>query len=181
MFDIVLSAVPDGRLLGIDSQTLIQIVAHIINVGVLATLMALLLYRPVRKFLKTRSDRISEQLKQAEDDMAAATELRLQYEQKMKDIDRERNEILDDARKTAVENGRRLVAEARAEADTVKERTAANVEMEWERAQDEMRVAVIEISAAMAEKLMTVSMNKEIQDKLFDETMAELGGKTWRS
>jgi len=177
----VFAAVPDGRLIGIDSQTIVQVVAHIVNVGILAIILHFLLRNPVKKFMKARADRIEGQLRQAEEDMTKASALRVEYEQKMRDIERERNEILDEARKTAVENGRRIVAEAKVEADAVKERTAANVELEWERARDELRMAVIEISAVMAEKLVSVSVDEESQGRLFDETMSELGGKTWRS
>ena len=52
--------------------------------------------------------------------------------------------------------------------------------MEWERAESEMRTAIIDVSAMMAEKFVTLAINKETHDKLFNETMADLEGMSWR-
>ena len=180
-FGIVFGSAPDGRLFGLDTQTLVQICAHLINVSILAIIMAKLLYKPVRDFMHKRSDRIREQVEQVGDEMARATDLKLQYEQKMKNVERERDEILDEARKLAAETGRQIVAEAKKEADAVRERATANVEMEWERAEGAMRQAIIEVSAAMSEKFITLAINEETHDRLFAETMAELEGMTWRN
>jgi F-type H+-transporting ATPase subunit b len=181
VFEFLLSSVPEGRLFGLDSQTLLQIIATLVNVSLLAFILSRLLYKPVQNFLQDRSEKIKGQMEQTRDDMAKATELKLLYEQKIKGAEQEREEILDDARKVAAETGRQIVAEAKNEADAIRTRAAANVEMEWERAQNEMRQAIIEVSAAMAEKFITLAINKETHDRLFAETMSELEGMTWRS
>ena len=165
---------------GLDGQTFIQIVANLINLVILALVLGYLLYKPVRNILRKRTERIQGQLMQAEEEMTRAVELRRQYEQKMEDIDRERDDILGEARKQASEAGRKLIAEAKAEAEVVKERATKNVEMEWERAEDEMRTAIIEVSAAMAEKFVSLAINKDTHDRLFAEAMSDLEGMTWR-
>ena len=142
-FGLVLSSLPDGRPFGMDMDTVISAGANLLNVGVLAAVLAFLLYRPVRDILHKRTDKIRRQMEQAEDDMAKAAELRLQYEQKIEEVHREREEILSEARKHAAETSRRLVADAKKEADALRERAAANVEIEWERAEAEMRNAII--------------------------------------
>ena len=171
---------PPGRVFDIDSQTLIQIVANIINVAVLAAILAYLLYRPVRNVLNKRSAKIQGQLQQAEEELEKATDLRRKYEQKMEDIEREREDILAEARKVAADSSRRLIAEAKKEADTIRERAAANVEMEWERAENDMRTAIIDVSAVMSEKFVKLAINKETHDKLFEETISDLDGMKWR-
>ena len=172
--------IPAGRVFGIDQQTLVQIIANIINVAALAAILAYLLYKPVRTILNKRTNRIQGQLIQAEEELEKATELRRSYEQKMEDVEREREEILGEARKVAADSSRRLVAEAKKEADTIRERAAANVEMEWERAENDMRTAIIDVSAVMAEKFVSLAINKETHDRLFDETISDLEGMTWR-
>ncbi|MDR2572002.1 MAG: ATP synthase F0 subunit B [Oscillospiraceae bacterium] len=172
---------PPGRVFNIDQQTLIQIIANIINVAALACILAYLLYRPVRDILNKRTSRIQGQLTQAEEELAKAMELKSKYEQKLDDIEREREDILSEARKVAADSGRRLVAEAKKEADTIKDRAAANVEMEWERAENDMRTAIIDVSAVMAEKFVSLAINKETHDKLFEETLSDLEGMAWRN
>ena len=176
----VATELPTGRVFGIDQQTLIQIIANIINVAALAAILAYLLYKPVRTILQKRTSRIQGQLLQAEEELEKATELRQKYEQKMEDAEREREEILGEARKIAADSSRRILAEAKKEADTIRERATANVEMEWDRAQNDMRTAIIDVSAMMAEKFVSLAINKETHDRLFDETISDLEGMTWR-
>ena len=165
----------------LDGQTLVQIGAQLINLAVLAFFLAKFLYKPVRNALKKREDRVEGQLAQAEEEMAKATGLKNEYEQKMQDLQQERDEVLSEARKLAAETSRRLIADAKKDAEALKERTEASIALEWEQAETEMRNAIIEASALMAEKIITLAINKEAQDKLFDETMAGLEGTRWRS
>jgi len=171
---------PPGRVFGIDQATLINIIANVINVAVLAAFLAYLLYRPVRSILNKRTSRIQGQLIQAEEELEKATELRHKYEQRMEEVEQEREEILGEARKIAADSSRRLIADAKKEADTIRERAAANVEMEWERAENDMRTAIIDVSAVMAEKFVSLAINKETHDRLFEETVSDLEGMTWR-
>jgi len=170
---------PPGRVFGIDQQTLIQIIAGVFNVAVLAAVLAFLLYRPVRDVLKKRTERINGQLIQANEELEKAAELRATYTQKMEEIERERDEILMEARKTAADSSRRLISEAKKDADAIKERAVASVKMEWERAENDMRTAIIDVSAVMAEKFVTLAIDKDTQDKLFDETAADLEDMKW--
>ena len=179
-FGLVLSSLSDTPPFGMDMGTVLSAVANLINVGVLAAVLAFLLYRPVRDILRKRTERVQGQLSQAEDDMAKAAELRLQYEQKLDEVLREREEILGQARKSASETSRRLIAEAKKEADALKERAMANVEVEWERAEAEMRTAIIDVSALLAEKFVSLAINKETHDRLFAITMADLEDISWR-
>jgi F-type H+-transporting ATPase subunit b len=183
-FEILLesaNALPEGRLFGLDSQTFISVAANFINVAILAFVLAKLLYKPVRDVLHNRAERIKDQFEQARDEMEKATEMKNLYEQKIKDIESERDEILDQARKLAVDTGRQIVNDAKKEAESVKERASATVELEWEQAQNSMRMAIIDVSAAMTKKFVTLAIDKETHDRLFDETMSELEGMTWKS
>ena len=165
----------------LDMQTFLGVAFQLLNTGILAFVLSWLLYKPVRKALQGRTERIQSQFTQAEALMSKATDLKLQYDQKLEDIKREREEILSEARKLAAETGERLVAEARKDAEALKARTSANIEMEWERAEADMRTAIVEVSAVLAEKYVSVSITKEAQDNLLADTMSALEGAKWRS
>ena len=179
-FVLLLSSYPADRLFGIDKVTLLSAGANFVNIVILAVVLSLLLYRPVRNILQKRTDKIRDQLTNAEEEMSKAIQLRKQYEQKIEEIGREREDILAEARKQATETSQRIVASAKSEADALKERAAANVAMEWERAETEMRTAIIEVSAVMAEKFVSLAINKETHDRLFAEAVSGLEGMTWR-
>ena len=178
---LFLSAAPEPRMFALDSQTIIQIVAQIVSVSVLAFFMGKLLYRPVRDFMARRSERIQNQLNDAESEVAKANQLKLEYEQKVEAINRERDEILENARKLAAESSRRMLEEAKAEADAVKERAQANVKLEFERAQDDMKRAIVEVAAVMAAKFMRKAIDSDAHNMLFEEAMQEMEEASWRS
>jgi F-type H+-transporting ATPase subunit b len=177
----ILTDTPEPWVFMLNSQTLIQVGSHLINVGLLAVILRFLLYKPVSKFMASRSENIAGQLSYAAEEMTKATELKALYEQKLQDIKAERDDILDAARKQAADTSRQILAEAKDEADSVRAKAQTNAAMEWERAQTEMKSAIIEVSAAMTAKFITQTMDDKTRDKLFAETVEELGSLSWRS
>lgn len=184
MFDLsqfVLSAAPEPFVFALTGQTPIQMAINLFNVAVLAFVLSKLLYNPVRNFMGARSERIRAQLEKADKESENAAELKAKYEDLLKNIDRQREEILADARARAADNERRLLAAAKAEADAVRERASAEVEMERERAREEMRQVIIEVSTAMTEKLVAASLDDDLRERLFAQTVSELEEAKWLS
>lgn len=163
------------RVFGLDQQTFMGVAFVFINIAVLAFVLSKILYNPVRNFLHDRSERIKGQLKQAEDEKAVAADLRTQYEAKLKNIESERDDILDTARKQAADKSKQVLDEAKTEAEAILDRATRSMEMEQERVKDEVRQSIIEISSLMAQRFVARTMDNDIQDKLFTEVMAELG------
>lgn len=171
----------EPRVFGLDGNTLVWIISHIINVSILAVIMTKILYKPVRNFMAKRSERILSSLENAANESAKAEELKATYEQKLADIDAERDSILAEAHKQAAESSRMLTDEAKEEANAIRAKAQSNVALEWERAQTEMKSAIIEVSAAMTAKIIKKELDSVAAGKIFDETVAELGEMSWRS
>ncbi|NLV86100.1 MAG: ATP synthase F0 subunit B [Clostridiales bacterium] len=182
-FEIALlsALVPEGRVFGLDLQTLISIGIMLFNVLVLSAVLGFILYEPVKEFMAKRSDRISGQLDDAREKMAEAESLKAEYEKRLAEIDVERIKILESARKTASERSRNIVDEARHEAATIRRHTQEGVIAERERLKEETRLYIIELSSLMAGKFVEHSIDAETQDRLFDETMAQLEEARWLS
>jgi len=177
----LLSAAPEPRVFGLDQQTLIAIGINLFNVALLAVILSKVLYNPVRNFMKKRAERISAQLDGAAKEAKAASELRADYEGKLKNIDLQKEEILSTARKLAEENAKRMLDEAKTEADALRARALSEVEFEQRRVRDEMKKVIIDVSTVMTEKLVTMSMSDEVSERLFNETVAELEEVKWLS
>jgi len=77
-YGLILSTALEPRVFGVDLNFIVQIASNLVNLGLLAALLAFLLYRPVRKALRNRTEKIQGQLAHAEEEMARATELKLQ-------------------------------------------------------------------------------------------------------
>ena len=178
----ILSAAPDGgRVFGLDFQTAIQVGIILFNVSVLAAVLSHILYKPVQNFLKKRAEKIADQLTRAEEDMNKAAELKAQYEASLKDIEMERAEILEAARKTATEQTKETLIDAKKEADSIRARASVDIKNEQEHAKEQLRIHIIEVASAMTEKLVSYTIDKETQDRLFEETLKELEEATWPS
>ena len=159
---------------------MIETIANLVNLAILVAFLAYKLRKPVANILRKRTAKIQSQLAQAEEELANAIELRRQYEQKLEEVGQKREEILAEAHRLASETKERLIAEASKEAAAIKARAAVNSDMEWERAESEMRTTIIDVSSVMAENLVKLAINKDTHDRLFDETLADLEGMTWR-
>lgn len=172
-------AVPDGRVFGLDSQTLIQIGIQLLNAILLAAALGYLLYNPVKEFMQKRTDRIQKQMDDAEAAKARAEELIAEYKQKLSEIDREREEILEAARLRAAEESKAIIAEAKQEALEQKQRVSESIAAQKERLKEEARLYIIEAASLMAEKYIAQTIDDQIQDKLFAEALAQLEEAQW--
>ena len=54
-------------------------------------------------------------------------------------------------------------------------------ELEMKKAQDEIKKEIISVAALVAEKVVSDKIDIEIQDSLIDDTLKEIGEKTWQS
>ncbi|MCL2699171.1 MAG: F0F1 ATP synthase subunit B [Defluviitaleaceae bacterium] len=177
----LLAVEPSGRLFGLDAQTLFDIGLQLFNVSVLAVALSYLLYKPVLDFLRRRSEKIREQLKRAANDIVRGEEFKAEYEKKLETIAQERSEILDAAHKLAAQQQREILTEAKKEADAIREQARSDVRREQEQIKESLRLHIIDVSSLMTEKFIARSIDKELQDKLFAETMAELEDAAWPS
>src|SRR5690554_160094 len=96
-------AVPEGRVFGLDLQTLIGIGIQLLNGIILAVALGFILYKPVKEFMQRRTDRIRNNINEAKAAMTKANELIAEYDRKIKEIDKERLAILEAARLKAAE------------------------------------------------------------------------------
>ena len=179
--NFLLEAGPIARMFAIDPQTFSQVGFILVNVAVLAFVMSKLLYKPVTKILEERKARIHEEIETAEKDKVEALKLKEQYEKILKDVEQEKLEILESARKVADERKNEQLAEARTEAENLKNRAKKEIEQEQERAKSEMKQAVIDASSAIAAKFLARNIDAATHEQLFNETMAELEEVAWHS
>ncbi len=169
------------RIFGLDAQQLQDTILLMISVFFLFLLLSYLLFNPVRKVLEERKTKIATTINEASESLIEAKEMKAEYESKLKNIDKEAEAILAEARQKAIANENRIVGEAREEASRIIKRANEEAELERKRVADEMKQEMITIAAAMAEKVVKANINTQIQDTLVEETLKEMGGSTWRS
>lgn len=171
----------DGYVIMLDQQTLIQIAIQIINTCILCFALSKLLYKPVTNFLNARKEKIAQQIDSAEAKLSEAEALKAEYENKLKNIDAEKNSILENARLQANKNGQQIIAEAKTEAENIHSRAMTDIKREEEKAKDEIKKQIIEISSMVSGKFIAANMTEEEQNKLVDDTISDLEGVEWQS
>ena len=169
------------RLFNLDLQLLADSVLTMIAVLVLFFLASYLLFNPVRDFLKKRQEKIQGDIETAAKDKEDAKALREEYDAKLKNIDKEADEILSAARKKALANESKIIAEAKEEAARIIARANEEATLEKKRAIDDVKKEMITIASAMAAKVVSASIDATIQDSLVEETLKEMGDSTWLS
>lgn len=169
------------RMFGIDWQLLSDATLTIIAVFTLFAVMSYFLFNPARKMLNDRQAKIKGELDDAKNNMEEANRLREEYENKLRDINKEAESILSEARKKALANENQIIAEAKEEAARIMERARTEAELEKQKVSDEVKTEIISIASLMAGKVVNASIDTTIQGQLVDETLKEIGRDTWLS
>ena len=183
MNTILLAAVadsPDGRIFGLDGQTLISIGIQLLNACILAAALTFILYKPVRKFLNNRTKKIEEQLDNAAENQMRAEELKAAYEKKLEELETERIGVLESAHKLAAEKSKQQLLDAEKEISDMKKQAEAEIQLLHERADEELRLYIIETAGVLAEKFVSHTIDENAQNRLFDETIKELEETAWK-
>lgn len=169
----------EGRIFGLDAQLVFDAIFLAINIFILFLVLSYKLFNPVRDMLAKRQNGITKEREDALVFKKDAESLKEEYEQKLKEIDKEAEAILSEARKKALKNEERIVAEAKEEASRIIRRANSEIELEKKKAADDMKKEIINVATLMANKVVAASIDLNTQDALIDETLREIGDKTW--
>lgn len=167
------------RLFDLDAQLLADAILLAISMFVLFLLMGYLLFNPVRDMLRKRQEKIRNDLDTAAKEKEDAMSSKAEYEAKLRDVEKEAAEILSEARKKALANENRIIAEAKEEAARIVERANVEAQLEKQKMVDEVKQEMVTIASALAGKVVASSMDISIQNALVEETLKEMGDDTW--
>ena len=169
------------RLINFDPQLINDVVITGICIFILFFAMSYLLFNPVRNILEKRRQKVAEELKNAAEDWKTAEELKARYEAKLRDVDKEADAILEEARRKGKAREAEIIEEAKAEAARIIARGSREVELERRKALDDMKQEIVSIASLMAGKVVSASIDTTVQNSLIEETLKEMGESTWQS
>jgi F-type H+-transporting ATPase subunit b len=170
-----------GRIFGLDSQLLFDILFQGIAVFVLFLFVGYLLIDPVKKVIADRQAKIQGDIENAAKDREAAAALKAEYDGKIAGVKSEAEDILSEARKKAQRREDNIIGEAKEEAARIVSTASKEAELEKLKVKDEVRVEIINVASAMAGKFVEGEIDRKKQDQLIDETLEEIGDSTWLS
>ena len=169
------------RLFDLDFQLLHDAVITAVAVFVLFLFLSYMLFKPTRELLRKRQERIQTDLDTAKQDRDEALSLKSEYEAKMAGAQKDADAVLSEARSKAVKNEEQIISRAKDEAATIIKQAHNEAELEKQKAADEIKTQIIDVASLMAGKVVAAGIDTNIQDSLIEETLKEVGEKTWQS
>jgi F-type H+-transporting ATPase subunit b len=167
------AGMPDGTILSLDKSLIFYILIQLLNAVILIIALIFILYKPVRNFLAARKQRVVDEIEDARRIREEAEQLKAAYEKMLEGVEAERDEILLRTNQIAVDKSDQLLFEARHEAEIIHNRVKTDIETEYKNMQDDIKRQIIEISHLMASRFVQVNIDRESQDKLIEQALAE--------
>jgi len=170
-----------GRIFGLDAQLQADACIQAVAVFLLFLLLSYLLFNPARELMAKRQEKIKNEMDEAKEKLDSATAMKEEYDSKIKNADKEVDEILSEGRRKALKREEEIVNEAKAEAVRIRKRTEKEIELEKNKVKDEVKQEMIGVAQVMAGKLIKASIDAETQEKLINEALDEMGDDTWQN
>lgn len=167
------------RIFGLDPQFLMDAFILALAVFVLFVILSYLVFNPARDLLRRRQEKIQGNLDSAKKEKADAEKLKSEYNHKLRNVEKESEEILSESRKKALKHEAEIVEEAKEEATRILKRAEKEVELEKNKVRDDVKNEMIQVAAVMAGKIVSANLDDAKQDQLIADTLKEMEMDTW--
>ena len=131
---------------------------------------------PLIEGLNNREKGISDQMDSAEEANALAQTNLKQYEDKLSNAEDEAKELIAEARRDAATTKEKLLADAQAEADRLRERALADIEAAKSEAVRQLAEKSVDSAVSLAGSIVGRSLKKSDHDKLIDDSINSFSG-----
>lgn len=143
------------------SDAIKDLIINIINIILLFVIVRALAYKPVKKFLDDRRERIAAEKREAEEQKAKAEEMYSQYEQLLAENKNSRAEIMSIAERDAKASAAEIIENAKKTAREITDKARAETAKERETAVASLKKDVTGMAFDISERLLS----REITDK----------------
>lgn len=161
--------------LDVISVNIWQILISLANLFLLYLILKRFLFKPVKKVLDERQKTVDTQYAAAAEAERAANESRTAWEGKLAEADARAEAILEDATSNAKARGEKIVAEAKERAEGILRVAESEAELERRKAAEDIKREIVEVSGALAEKMLAREINTEDHRALIDSVIEKIG------
>lgn len=156
--------------LGLDLATFVgQLVSFLILLGLLVYFG----YKPIRKMLDERENRIKESMEQAEATKQEYERAKVAVQEQIGKARQEGQAIISQATQIGDRLKEEAKEEARKEAQAIVDRTRVELERQRDKAIDDLRREFVDTAILAAEKVINETLDKEKHRKLIEEALEE--------
>ena len=147
---------------------------RVMNFVVLAVALVFVLRKPLSQALSSRIKMIKAQLDGLEVQKAEAEKQLAEYNEKLAQLEKEAQNIVDDYVRQGNEAKARILKEAEASAAKLQAQARRNIEHEFEKAKLELQKEIFEKSLVKAEEIIKGKFTGEDQDRIVDDYLKKV-------
>ena len=155
------------------SDAVKDLIINIINIIILFVIVRGLAYKPVKKFLDARKERVAKELSDAAAAKQTAEEEALKYKELTEKSKAEGTEIINEAERTAKQSAAEIIASAKQSAAEITEKARENAKRERvaqvASMKDEIAELAFDISRQVLSREVTDEDNMRIADSFFEK------------
>ena len=163
--------------LDVISVNIWQILISLINLVLLFLILKKFLYKPVKKMLEKRKAELDSQYESAKKAEEEGESYKKEWEATLQTADEKASEILANATENAKRHGERLIMEAEEKADGIIRVAKSEAELEKRKATEEVKREIVEVSGAIAEKMLEREINQQDHHALIESFIEKIGEK----
>ena len=161
--------------LDVISINLWQILISLANLVILFLIVKKFLFKPVKKLFAQRQAELDHQYAAANAAEQQAQANKEAWEKKLQSANEEADSIIQDATDNAKYRAAQIVEDANAKAESIKQRAEAEAVLTQKRAEEGIKREIVEVSSALAEKMLEREINQEDHRALIGSFIDEIG------
>ena len=146
-----------------------------VNFGALVLVLVVFVRKPIANLFRSAARGAKEVLAAGKDEAASAEAQLAEQNEKIAGLQAELERMAAAAREDAAQEGRRMIAEARAHAERIKAQIRLQVEQEMNKARKELKTELAGETVKLAEELLGKRLGEKGRAALVDHTIAQLG------
>jgi len=149
----------------------------ILNFAILVFILVRFIGKPLRGFLKRRTELIEKTLAEAREAKELAQKALAEVEERLKLKDREVEDIISQSRRSAEIEQERLIQQGEQMREKILEQAKNSIDYELRLAKEAIKKEAVEIALGLAEKKLKGRLTEEEQMRLIEQGLAKIEGR----
>ena len=154
----------------------VTLIAQICNLFIQLFLAKKFFLDKVKAILDQRREAADKEITDAQAARAEAEEIKKTYEQNMREARAKADDLLMNAQRSANSRSEEIIGQAQQAAAQIKQKAAADIEMEKKKALNDAKNEISGLALAIAGKVVARELNSADQEQMIDRFINELGG-----
>ena len=154
----------------------VTLIAQICNLFIQLFLAKKFFLDKVKAILDQRREAADKEITDAQAARAEAEEIKKTYEQNMREARAKAEDLLMNAQRSANSRSEEIIGQAQQAAAQIKQKAAADIEMEKKKALNDAKNEISGLALAIASKVVARELNAADQEQMIDRFINELGG-----